>query len=137
MNDKKILLVDDQRSHLKMMKQMLERFRWNSVTVDSAEEAEFILEWYDDFQAIITDLKMPWMDGVEFCINTKLKHPDLKIYALSGNLQSYKKHLLDNAGFDGIYQKPVTLETIEDILNAIGKGWSDNQDQQPKIKIIV
>ena len=132
MNDKKILLVDDQRNHLQMMKQMLELFSWNAVTVDSAEEAEFILEWYHDFQAIITDLKMPWVDGVEFCKNTKIKHPGLKIYALSGNLQSYKKNILNQAGFDGIYQKPVSLEMIEEILNSIEKKSSDNMDQQKK-----
>ena len=122
MNNKKILLIDDHLDHLKMMKQMLERYRWESVTVDSAEEAEFIMEWHNDFQAIITDLKMPWVDGVEFCKNTKLKHPDLKIYALSGNLQSYKKNL-NHAGFDGIYQKPVMLEMIENILNDIEKKF--------------
>jgi len=34
---------------------------------------------------------------------------------------------LDEAGFDGVYQKPVCFEMIEDILNAIEKGASDNR----------
>ena len=40
---KKILVVDDQRSQLKLMKKMLEKIGYMAVTVDSAEEAEYIL----------------------------------------------------------------------------------------------
>ena len=101
------------------MKQMLESCGSSAVTVDSAEEAELILEWYTDFNALITDLKMPWLDGVAFCKKTKEKYPDLKIYALSGNLHAYDRNALDSAGFDGIYQKPVRFEIIRAILHSI------------------
>ena len=124
MRDEKILLIDDQRSHLRMMKRMLERYGWQAVTVDSAEEAELILEWNPHFHALITDLKMPWLNGVDFCKKTKRKYPDIKIYALSGNLNAYDHHELEDAGFDGIYQKPIRFEIIEAILNAIVKSAS-------------
>jgi CheY-like chemotaxis protein len=127
MRDEKILVIDDQRSHLRLMKRMLERFGWRAVTVDSAEEAELILEWNPDFHALITDLKMPWLDGVEFCRNTKNRYPKIKIYALSGNIEAYDRNELDDAGFDGIYQKPVRLEIIEDILKAIEKSASSDR----------
>jgi CheY-like chemotaxis protein len=119
MHDKKILLIDDEKSHLRMMKQFLKRFGWESVTAESALEAGLILEWNSNFAAIITDLKMPWMDGVEFCENAKLKDPEMKIYALSGNIQSYDKKLLDYAGFDGVFEKPVDFALIENILETI------------------
>ena len=118
-SDLKILLIDDQRSHLQMMKKMFERYDCKIFTVDSAEEAEFILEWNSDFQALITDLKMPWMDGVEFCKDTKKNYPDLQIYALSGNLQLYSKEILEYAGFDGIYEKPITFGLVESMLKTI------------------
>jgi two-component system response regulator YesN len=75
----KILLVDDQRSHLNTLKKMFEHFGCEVVTVDSGEEAEFVLDWASDFDAIVTDLKMPWLDGVEFCADTKKKFPQLQI----------------------------------------------------------
>lgn len=126
MREKKVLVIDDQRSHLRLMKQMIERYGWRAVTVDSAEEAELILEWYPDFYALITDLKMPWLNGVDFCKKTKDKYSNIKIFALSGNLKSYGPNELDDAGFDGIYQKPIRLEIIEEILNAIEKDMSEN-----------
>lgn len=122
MPEEKILVIDDQRSHLRLLKRILERYGCSAITVDSAEEAELILKWNHDFQALITDLKMPWMDGVKFCKRTKTKYPNMKIYALSGNLDDYDPSVLDEAGFDGIYQKPVKLKMVEDILDAIEKS---------------
>lgn len=119
MSDEKIMIVDDQRVHLRLMKEMVEMCGKQAVTVDSAEEAELILEWYSDIKALITDLKMPWLDGVVFCKNTKRKYPGIKVYALSGNLQAYDQEVLDEAGFDGIYQKPVRFEIIKSILGSI------------------
>lgn len=119
MSNEKIMVIDDQRSHLRLMKEMLESCGLSAVTVDSAEEAELILEWYTDFNALITDLKMPWLDGVDFCKKVKAKYPDIKIYALSGNLHAYDQEVLGEAGFDGIFQKPVRFEIIRAILDAM------------------
>lgn len=119
MGNEKIMIVDDQRGHLRLMKEMVESCGKSAITVDSAEEAELILEWYPDIQALITDLKMPWLDGVAFCKNTKRKYPGIKVYALSGNLQAYDQRDLDEAGFDGLYQKPVRYEIIKTILGSL------------------
>lgn len=119
MNDEKILIIDDQRSHLRLMRDMLENCGWDPITVDSAEEAELILEWNPEICALITDLKMPWLNGIDFCIRTKRKYPDMKVYALSGNLDAFDQKSLENAGFDGIYQKPVRFNIINAILDSI------------------
>ena len=119
MHDIKVLLVDDQRNHLQMMKRMFECNGCETVTVDSGEEAKFILDWASDFDAIVTDLKMPWLDGIELCKDTKRQYPTIQIYALSGNLKLYSPEILSYAGFDGVFQKPVTFELINEMLNAI------------------
>jgi len=88
-----------------------------SVTVDSAEEAEYLLRNGEHFSLIITDLKMPWLDGLNFCRRVKILNPDLKIYALSGCLKYFDRTDLKNAGFDGIYQKPISKSNLAEILN--------------------
>jgi len=118
MSTKKVLVIDDQRSQLKLMRKMLEKFGYLSVTVDSAEEAEYILRSGENFSIIITDLKMPWLNGLNFCKNVKIFHPNLKIYALSGYLYDYDVNELQNAGFDGLYQKPISKAQLVEILNA-------------------
>lgn len=77
-------MIDDQCSQLRLTKKLLTRLGHTAVTVDSAEEAGLILRWEQAFSMIITDLKMPWLDGLQFCRETKTSHPGLKIYALTG-----------------------------------------------------
>ena len=118
MNTQKVLVVDDQLSQLRLMRIMLEKLGYMAVTVDSAEEAEYILKSGETFSLIITDLRMPWLDGLDFCKRAKVLHPDIKIYALSGCLDDFNVDELEKAGFDGIYQKPITRSYLREILNA-------------------
>jgi len=118
MSTKKVLVVDDQLSQLRLMRIMLEKLGYMAVTVDSAEEAEYILKCGETFSLIITDLRMPWLDGLDFCRRAKVLHPEIKIYALSGCLDDFNVHELEMAGFDGIYQKPMTKSYLKEILNA-------------------
>ena len=119
---KKVLVVDDQRSQLNLLKKMLEKVGYMAVTVDSAEEAEHILMCEESFSMIITDLKMPWLDGLSFCKKAKILDPDLKIYALSGFLHDFDINELEDAGFDGIFEKPISKAQLAEILNlGIGK----------------
>jgi CheY-like chemotaxis protein len=117
MSTKKILVVDDNLSQLRLMKELLGRLGHMTVTVDSAEEAEYILRYGEHFSLIITDLKMPWLDGLSFCRRVKILNPDLKIYALSGWLSNFNRKELENAGFDGIFQKPISKARLEEILS--------------------
>ena len=118
MSTKRILVVDDNLSQLKLMKKLLGKLGYMTVTVDSAEEAEYILRCGEHFSLIITDLRMPWLNGLNFCRRVKILNPDLKIYALSGYLYNFDIKELEDAGFDGIYQKPISKANLEEILHA-------------------
>ena len=118
MSTKKILVVDDNLSQLRLMKELLEKLGHMTVTVDSAEEAEHILRYGEHFSLIITDLRMPWLNGLNFCRKVKILNPDLKIYALSGYLYNFDMNELEDAGFDGMYQKPISKADLEEILHA-------------------
>ena len=118
MSTKKILVVDDKLSQLKVMKRMLRKLGHIAVTVDSAEEAEYLLRNGEQFSLIITELRLPWLNGLNFCRSVKILNPDLKIYALSGDIYNFDMNELHGAGFDGIYQKPIGKTNLEEILNS-------------------
>ena len=48
MPDKKILVIDDQPSQLRIIKKILDRYGWQAVTADSAEEADLVLDCTTD-----------------------------------------------------------------------------------------
>ena len=137
MPNPKILVIDDQRSQLRLIKMMLEKYGWQVLTADSAEEAKLILEWGHQFSAIITDLKMPWLNGVEFCKIAKMKYPQIQVFALTGNPDLFDYDELNNAGFDGFYFKPIRLEIIENILFAIIDGSTNlgKINDQPEFRV--
>jgi CheY-like chemotaxis protein len=117
MSIKRILVVDDELSHLKLMKKLLGKLGHIVVTTDSAEEAEHILRYEEHFSLIITELKMPWLNGLDFCRRVKVLKPDLKIYALSGWVYNFDMNELEDVGFDGIYQKPIVKSKLAEILS--------------------
>ena len=88
------------------------------ITADSAEEAEHILRYEENISLIITDLKMPWLNGLDFCRKVKTLKPDLRVYALSGCVNNFDMNELEDAGFDGIYQKPISKVNLEEIIKS-------------------
>ena len=112
---KKILVIDDNPSQCKVIKQLFESCGYSVVALDSPEEALYLLEW-KDFDVIITDLRMPWMNGAEFCRRSRKTRPDMLIYALSGYIHEFDRNELIEAGFDGIFSKPIRIELLRDAI---------------------
>ena len=118
MSTKKILIVDDNISFLKLMERLFNKSDYMIITADSAEEAEHILRYEENISLIITDLKMPWLNGLDFCRKVKTLKPDLRVYALSGCVNNFDMNELEDAGFDGIYQKPISKVNLEEIIKS-------------------
>jgi CheY-like chemotaxis protein len=112
---RKILVIDDNTAQCKLLKKLFESFGYSVVALDSPEEALYLLEW-KDFDVIITDLRMPWMNGAEFCRRSRKTRPQTLIYALSGYIQEFDRNELLEAGFDGIFSKPIRVNLIKDAI---------------------
>lgn len=71
----RILIVDDERSFLLLMSSILSDAGY---VVESASDPEAALRQLDRFSPnlVITDLKMPKMDGITFMETVKKTHPD-------------------------------------------------------------
>ena len=112
---RKILVIDDQASQCKIVKKLFESYGYVVIAMDSPEEALYLLE-RQDFDAIITDLRMPWMNGVEFCHRIRRIKSDILIYALSGYIDAFDRCELGEAGFDGLFSKPIRMEMIRNAI---------------------
>ena len=112
---RKILVIDDSTTQCKVIKKLFESHGYAVIALDSPEEALYLLEW-KDFDAIITDLRMPWMNGAEFCRRLRRIRPDTLVYALSGYIHQFDRTELDKAGFDGVFSKPIRIDLIKDVI---------------------
>ena len=60
-----ILIVDDEKNYLLILEDLLSEEGYQVVTAESAERGLEIVAEYD-LDAVITDMKMPGMDGMAF-----------------------------------------------------------------------
>ncbi|MDJ0621517.1 MAG: response regulator [Desulfocapsaceae bacterium] len=80
----KILFVDDEVQILNSMKRQL-RKRFQVVTAESGQEALEIMKTAGPFSVIVSDMRMPVMDGVQLLTTIKDMYPDTVRLMLTGN----------------------------------------------------
>ena len=109
---RRILFVDNEESQIKLMRSIFARLGYDAECVNNAQEALKILD-NKEFPLIITDLRMPEMDGAELCRRIRKIKPEAFIYAFSGYLVEFDVETLEEAGFDGHLNKPVQIKVLE------------------------
>lgn len=78
-----ILAVDDDPAMLRLLASALSRAGYRTVDAQSGEQALALLET-EKVDAIITDLAMPGMPGLEFMRRVRERDPDLPILVVTG-----------------------------------------------------
>lgn len=79
-----VLAIDDEENNLALLKRTL-RSNYNILSASSGQEAFEILEQYgDSISLIVSDQKMPIMEGTEFFKRISEKYPDIIKILLTG-----------------------------------------------------
>ncbi|MBF0329221.1 MAG: NAD(P)H-dependent oxidoreductase subunit E [Nitrospirae bacterium] len=81
--DGNILVVDDEKIVLKSCEKVLAPEGYKVSTVASGREALDLLD-KNRYDLIITDIKMPEMDGIEFIRQARKKNTDINIIVITG-----------------------------------------------------
>jgi len=113
MNEKtKILYVDDEKINLILFKHNFSK-KYDVHTVLSGFEALDFLDENPDVTLIISDLRMPILDGIEFVTKAKEKHPIKKYFLLSGMEVTPKVQAsLDMGLILNYFKKPFDINEI-------------------------
>jgi len=111
----KILLVDDEKDFLEVMS---ERIEARGMEVTTAESAATALDQVESggFDAIILDLMMPGMDGLETLKAIKKKNPDLQVILLTGHATIEKGIEAMKLGAMDFIEKPADLDKLTAII---------------------
>lgn len=106
-----VLLVDDEEEFLKTLSQRLE-MRGLKVTGATRGEEAVDLADKQTFDAIVIDLAMPGMDGLETLKRIKESHPEAEIIMLSG--QGTVKTSIEamKLGAEDFLEKPVDMQEL-------------------------
>lgn len=122
---RRFLIVDDQDLIRSFLKDFLMRYELQ--TVEAANGDEAIRKWEEeDFNAILMDIQMPIMDGLQATRIIRRRERDEQriytpIYALSGYVSEDPINECNMAGMDGFIAKPVSINKLLDTLLPLAK----------------
>ncbi len=118
---KKILYVDDEEINL-MLFEVNFKTKYQIVTALDGFQGLEELDKHPDTLVVISDMKMPGMDGIEFITKAKEKHPHKKFYILTGfEITPSIKQALDSGLILEYFNKPFKVEEMHQrIAEAVG-----------------
>ena len=89
----RILVVDDEEDIRTVLRAFLKAWGYEVIVADSGAAA---LEWTKKsagkLDLLITDFRMPSMDGIELAQRMRNRHSELKVLYMSGDLQELAKN---------------------------------------------
>lgn len=109
--DERILLIDDEQD---FMDALADRMRDRGMQVSTTTSPIEALEKADEenFDAIILDLMMPEMNGLETLTRLREKNPDLQIILLTGHATIEKGVEAMKLGAIDFLEKPIDIQAL-------------------------
>jgi len=125
---KKILVVDDEFNARTLMAQLLQGEGHSTDIAENGISALKVLE-NDHFDILITDIRMPVMDGIELFHKVKELYPHMTVilFTAYGTIESAVKALKEGAFH--YLEKPVNFDLLKHII----KQASDIQNLEDEI----
>lgn len=117
----RILVVDDEVTSLALLKEMLRSADYEVVTASNGKEALEILDNVGDIRAVVTDLKMPVINGLRFIRDRREAGDMIPIIAISG-VAADQLILAEDYGANATLFKPVDRE---ELLAALERALGD------------
>ncbi len=114
-----VLYVEDEEFIRMPMAEMLGRRLEKIVAAGSAKEA-IALHANEDFDILLTDIRMPGLNGLELIKILRQKQPDIKAIILSAyNETDFFTEAID-LGIDGFLIKPIDRQKLFALLTKVG-----------------
>jgi two-component system, response regulator, stage 0 sporulation protein F len=111
-----ILYVDDEPINLMLFKNMFKN-RFNIYTTESPMSGFSILKETPDINVVISDMRMPKMNGIEFISKARDLYPHIYYFILTGYEITQEIQECLNQGLICRYlQKPFNIKEIEEAI---------------------
>lgn len=134
----RIMLVDDEEEVRKAMIRQMDWGKLGFLVVGDAENGEDALEKVEQLEpdVIMTDIRMPYMDGLTLVARIREKYPFMKILIFSGYDDfEYAKQAIKFKVTEYIL-KPVNGEELAEILKRVKVSLDEEIEQRRNIDIL-
>ncbi len=128
LNNYRIIVVDDNEDMRDLIAEFLES---TGATVIKAENAESCLEKLkkSSFDAMVSDIQMPGMNGIELCKMVKEDYPEMRVLMVSGSSGREYMDIAHLLGVD-VLSKPIKSSVFLDKIRGLffpGLNYNGNK----------
>jgi YesN/AraC family two-component response regulator len=124
----KLMVVDDEKDILRIIKRDLEASNNNTFEVDTFYSSELAIRAFDNhpkdyYDLILTDIRMPKINGFELYRRIKEKNPSMKIAFITAfeiNKEEFNK-VLPSIDVKDFIIKPISMPDLSSKLKSIVK----------------
>jgi two-component system cell cycle sensor histidine kinase/response regulator CckA len=107
-----VLIVDDESNILDTLREQLAYFGYNIITACSGKEALQKAEEFKRIDILLTDIMMPYMNGIELAKKFNKLLPETKIFFMSGyTFPSLNVHELPKENYS-FFEKPFSIDKL-------------------------
>jgi CheY-like chemotaxis protein/glycine cleavage system H lipoate-binding protein len=133
LDDPRLLVVDDEEAICEGCRRIFSR---QGIEVQKSSDAVEGLELATtgDFSAILLDIKMPELDGLQFLEALRAKKPDVPVILMTGYPSVPNAISAIRLGASGFVTKPFTPEEISQAVHKYLRRPADNGVQRPAAK---
>ncbi len=116
----KILVIDDERPTLKMFSLLLTAYGYEILTAENGHEGVKIFK-KESPGLVLTDIKMPIMDGIEVLKEIKKINPQTEVIVITGHGDMDLAIQALNLDATDFINKPLQREDLERALSRAGE----------------
>lgn len=123
-----VVLIDDEEVIRYSLQKKLSRFGYHVISLERAEDALFLLKnEKDSIDVIITDVKLPKMDGIELLRHINIMDDPIPVLIITGqgNIEDAIKAL--RYGARDFVRKPFDINEVASIVRGIIKSEDEKQ----------
>lgn len=119
----RVLLVDDHQIILDSLELLFDLMEGIEV-IATLNDSRKVLSLLDKIEVdvLITDLTMPYINGIDLSFQVKEKYPDLKILMLTVNDQGDRIQDAFKAGISGYVMKKADRKELEQAIRVVASG---------------
>jgi DNA-binding NarL/FixJ family response regulator len=129
----KIAVVDDHTLFRKGLISLLNEFQEIEIAFDASNGEELISKLKKQpIDAVILDIQMPVMNGLETAIYLQKNHPDIRIIVLTMHTEKRLIHELRAIGISAFLQKNQEIQEIVDVIKSLSKQTGCTHDTPKK-----
>ncbi|MFC0212142.1 response regulator [Paenibacillus chartarius] len=118
---KKVFLVDDEILIRETIRECIDWEKEGLIYCGDASDGEVALPLIDQLQPdiLITDILMPFMNGLELSIIMRQKYPDMKIIIISGHAEFEYARKAMQIGVQEYCLKPISADELVKVLHHV------------------